>query len=90
MAIMAEQETTVTQLRNQETHIYTSNPVHLRRLRKDDRAREVAGGEDWGEFRVEPGKFDPTKGFKRAGKPMSDEQRAAAAERLRLARERTV
>lgn len=37
MTSLDEQETTVTQLRNQQTLIYTANPVHLRRLRADVR-----------------------------------------------------
>lgn len=44
MVAMEEQETTVTQLRNRETRIYTANAVHLRRRRNESRAREVDGG----------------------------------------------
>lgn len=88
MAQMVEQETTVTQIRNGETLIYTSNPVHLRALRKNPRAVERAGGEDWGQFTVAAGIFNPIKGFKRATKQLTDEQRSAMAERLQAARNR--
>ena len=83
MTSMECQETTVTQLRNSDTLIYTANPVHLRALRKNDRATEVKGGDDWGEFVIAAGSFDPLKGFKRAKIVMTDEQRAARAESFR-------
>lgn len=86
MAAMIEQETTVTQARNDETLIYTSNPVHLRALRKDERATETAGGDDWGQFTIPAGAFNPLKGFKRAKRILTDEQRAASALRLANAR----
>lgn len=38
------------------------------------------------EFVIPLSEFDPLKGFKRKGKPMSPEQRQAAAERLKNAR----
>lgn len=87
MATREEQETTVTFLRGTFTTVYTANPVHLRRLRKDPRATEVAGGEDWGQFTIPEELFDPLKGFKRSRAPMTEEQRKVAAERLRAARE---
>ncbi len=86
MTSLDEQETTVTQLRNQETLIYTANPVHLRRLRKESRAREVRGGDEWGEFIIANSDFDPLKGFKRKSTPMSDERKAELALRLETAR----
>lgn len=88
MATLDEQETTVTAVRNgSAVYVYTANPVHLRRLRKDDRATEVSGGDDWGNFTIPSSSFDPIKGFKRARRPLTDEQREAASERLRAARE---
>jgi hypothetical protein len=86
MASMQEQETVVSQLRNAETLIYTANPVHLRRLRKESRAIETRGGEDWAEFIVAPGLFDPVRGFKRTKVLLSDEERARRAARLQKAR----
>lgn len=87
MATRAEQETTVTAGRD-DAHVmvYTSNPVHLRRLRNDSRAVEVDGGEDWARFRIPSELFDPLKGFRRKGRVMSEEERKAAAARLAAAR----
>lgn len=89
MASLIEQETTVTQLRNGDTNIWTANPVHLRALRKrvtENRATETRTWEDAAEFTIPNAEFDPLKGFRRKGKPMSDEQRQAASERLKNAR----
>lgn len=89
MASLIEQETTVTQLRNGDTNIWTANPVHLRALRKrvtENRASETRTWEDAAEFTIPNAEFDPLKGFRRKGKPMSDEQRQAASERLKNAR----
>lgn len=87
MVALDEQETTVSGYRNDGVvHVYTSNLVHLRRLRKDARVAELAGGDDWGRFTIPSDLFDPLKGFKRAGRKLTDEQRAAAGERLRAAR----
>jgi hypothetical protein len=87
MASRIEQETTVTAIRAEGlVYIYTANPVHLRRLRKDDRATEVAGGDDWGRFTLPASAFDPLKGFKRKGRVMTEDEKAAAGERLAAAR----
>lgn len=91
MATMDEQETSVSQTRNSETLIWTANPVHMRALRKrvaEGRAVERKTWDDAAEFIIPLSEFDPLKGFKRKGKPMSPEQREAAAERLRNARSR--
>lgn len=84
-----EQETTVTQLRNGDTYVYTANPVHLRALRKkvtEGRAIERDGDETQGNFLIPLSEFDPLKGFKRRGTPMSPEQKEANAARLAQAR----
>ena len=89
MAIMDEQETSVSQPRNSDTLIWTANPVHLRALRKrvsEGRATERKTWPDAAEFLIPLSEFDPLKGFKRKGKPMTTEQRQAAAERLKNAR----
>lgn len=73
-----EQETTVTQIRNGDTLIYTANPVHLRALRKrvaEGRATERDGDDTYGNFVITNADFDPLKGFKRQAKPISDEER---------------
>lgn len=67
-------------------HIWTSNPVHVRRLRKDTRVSEVRGGDDWGLFTVPVENYDPMRGLK-SKRVMSPEQRAASGARLRAARE---
>lgn len=82
MASLAGQETVVSQLRNGETYIYTANPVHLRALRKNPRAVEQSGGDDWGNFIVAAGLFDPLKGFKRPKRTLTPEQRETAIARL--------
>lgn len=46
----------------------------------------IKGGDDWGEFVIAAGAFDPLKGFKAKRKPLSEEQKRAVAERLAAAR----
>ena len=84
MASLDEQETTITHIRSNKTIlIYTANAVHLRKLRKESRATEVNGGEDWAEFTVSASDFDPLTGFKRRTKPLTEQQRAERADRMR-------
>lgn len=87
MASREEQETVISWLRGDKARIYTAYPPHLRRLRAEDRAIELRGGEDWAEFEVEAGAFNPLTGFKRKTRPMTEEERQAASDRLRKARE---
>jgi hypothetical protein len=78
MATLEEQETTVTQLRNGDTNVYTANPVHLRALRKrveEGRGEERKTWEDAAEFIFPHSEFDPLKGFKTRRKPLTDEQK---------------
>lgn len=82
-----EQETTVTFGRNDDVvYIWTSNTVHLRKLRKDARVTEVLGDEDQAHFTVPAESYDIIKGLK-TKRTLTPEQRAAAGERLRKARE---
>jgi hypothetical protein len=84
---MEEQETTVCAGRSDdEVWIYTSNSVHLKKLRADSRVAEVRGGDDWGQFHVPSSVFDPLTGFKRQRRSMTEAERLAAAERLAVAR----
>lgn len=86
MATLEEQETTVTQLRNGDTSIYTANPVHLRALRKkvaEGRVVESRTWEDAATFTIPHSEFDPLKGFKRRSAPLTEEQREARAEAFR-------
>lgn len=87
MATLDEQETTVTYVRSDDVvRVYTANPAHLRRLRKDDRATEIDGGGDWGNFTIPTAMYDPMRGFKSRRKPLTPEQREQAAQRLTAAR----
>jgi hypothetical protein len=87
MSARAEQETTVTAGRDDDTvQVWTNNTVHLRRLRKDPRATEHKGDETSGHFTIPADMFDPLKGFRRARRQMTDDERAAASARLAAAR----
>lgn len=89
MASMMEQETTVTVNRADEwVHIWTNIPKDARRLEKDSRVvKDSANPEGIGGFyRVPVDQFNVVGGLKRRVKPMTEEQRAAAAERLRSMR----
>lgn len=83
---MHEQETTVTKIRADDfVYLFSNDPKHVRRLRAEERAEEIEGGEDWGRFKVAASDFDPLTGFRRRVN-LSDEQKDAA--RIRLARAR--
>lgn len=94
MASMEEQETTVTQVRNGDTSIYTANPVHIRALDKRVAEGKATVKRTWTiedrvearEYTVPAGTFDPIRGFKSSRKPLTDEQKAALAARLEHAR----
>ncbi len=92
MTARIEQETTVTAGRDEPfVFIWTNNPVHARRLEKDARVVKVSGSADdvGGQYKVPSDMFDPLKGFRRARREMTPEQREAAADRLRIARAAT-
>lgn len=87
-----EQETIINHARTDKTvSIYTTNPAHMRRIRKDGRftvTREhledgVIVGLD---ATILADQFNPLGGLKSRRKPMTDEQRAAASERMALMR----
>ena len=89
MATLEEQETTVTQLRNGDTNLYTANPGHLRALRKrveEGLGEECKAWEGAAEFIFPHAEFDPLKGFKSRRKPRTDEQK----EQRRVAFQRNV
>ena len=86
--IKEERETTVAVTDADDVvRIWTAQPPVLRRLRKHPKVTELEGGEDWGSFTVPSKEWNPVTGIKRASRPMTDEQKAAGAERLRRARE---
>lgn len=90
MILRSEQETTMTMMRDDSfAVIYTSNRVHVRRLRKyaaaEDFITEIRGGDDWAEFRIDSENFKPLLAIRRK-RAVSAAQRAAAREAgLRLA-----
>ncbi len=82
---LEEQETTVSVGKlDDEVQIWTSNPSDLRRLRKNPRVTEKAGGEDWGKFTVPKSAYDPMRGFKSQRKPLTEEQRQVLRERFAM------
>ena len=88
MTARAEQETTVSAGRDETlVYIWSNNPVHVRRLQKDGRVTQIDGDDMGGHFTIPREHFDPLRGFRRAKRVMTDEQREAAASRLRAARE---
>lgn len=84
----AEQETSVTySAADQQVHIWTCIKTDLNRLRKDDRFTEIEAGiyntgHEWAEFTIDRNQWNPIRGAKRKV-TMTDEQKAAAADRLR-------
>ncbi len=90
MTARVDMETTVAIGREDSVvRIYTSDTVHLRRLRKlvnsRDFVREVAGGDDWGQFEVDAESFRLFSAI-RAKRALSEADRAARVERLDAAR----
>ena len=86
MATREEQETTITfNAADKTVRIWSSYPPHVRKLRGENRAREVDGSptsqtEDiWGSFVVDASDYSVVS-FKRR---VSDEQREAMAARAR-------
>lgn len=90
MAIREEQETTVTGNRKEGVYyVWTADPVHIRKFDaavEDGRISVTKRGEDWAEFEVSAEFYDPARGLKQKRKPMSEERRAAVAERFAKAR----
>lgn len=83
-----EQETIINHARSDKTvSIFTTNPAHMRRIRKDDRftvTREhledgVIVGLD---ATIPADQFNPLGGVKRRRKPLTDSQRAELAARF--------
>ena len=87
MAIRAEQETTATWYRDDRTvKVWTTNPVHLRRLEKLSEkfsfVRKVDGRDDYGDFEVDVENFNLFSAI-RAKRAVTAAQRETAAERMR-------
>ncbi len=89
MTARDEMETTVAwPVVGGEAFVYSTVPKHVRRMERDERfTRRDGDGVSWGSYVVSSQDLDPLRGVKRRSKPMTDEQRDAARERLRAARE---
>lgn len=84
-----ERETTVTGNRTGGYYVWTNDPVHIRAFDKRVesgqavvRSRDAYSVDYW----INSELYDPLKGFKRAKPVLSDGERQARAERLRIAR----
>lgn len=66
--------------------IYTTVPAHIRKLKLEGRARLVKWDEESATFEVDAENFNVLGGFKRKS-TWTPEQKAAAAARLKKARE---
>ena len=87
MTARDEQETTVTAGRDETVvRIWSNHLPHVRKLRKDKRVTQISGDDTGGHFEVPTTDYDPLIGFRRKGRKLTDEQRAAAAARLATAR----
>lgn len=88
-----EHETIVTVSRTDDTvSIYSTDPRYIRKLRKDDRYTVARVHTEDGEVvavdaTIPQARFNALTGAKRRSRPMTPEQREAASERLRRARE---
>lgn len=87
----SEQETAIAYSAADDTvQIWTCIPADVRALRKDDRFTETKSGTyndgtDWAQFEIPRKRWSTPRGA-RTTRAMTDEQRAAAADRLRNAR----
>lgn len=89
---LEEQETIINHARTDKTvGIYTTNPAHMRRIHRDDRFTVTREHREDGvivglDATIPADQFNPLGGLKSRRKPMTDEQRAAASERMALMR----
>lgn len=84
-----EQETTVTVGRNDSyVSVWTNDPTVVTILQKRQSVVKLTdnSGDIGGHYRIPRAEFHPLKGFKRKSKPLTPEQREAAAARLAVAR----
>lgn len=85
---LEEQETIINHARTDKTvSIYTTNPAHMRRIRKDDRftvTREhIEDGNIVGlDATIPADQFNPLGGVRRRVKPLTDTQRVELAARF--------
>ena len=86
-----ERETTVTVTdADPNVLIWSARRKDITRLRKHPKAVETGSGfidgTEWASFTVPSDQWNPASGIKRASRPMTEEQKAAGAERLRKMR----
>lgn len=93
MALTApERETVITSSDGDDyVEFWTTQRKVITRLRRNERVEIVDEGtyegSEWVHARILASLWSPTSGVKRKSKPMTEEQRQAAGERLRKARE---
>ena len=85
-----ERETTITTSDADElVRVWTAQRKHITRLRKDSAFTQVRTGfhgtTEWAEFTIPADRWSPA-GVRRKRPPLTEEQRQAAADRLRKAR----
>lgn len=87
MATRDEMETTVVyDHAAQKYRVWSSYRPHISKFLGDERVRVLGQGNDWAEFEIPAEVYDVRNGFKRRMN-LSDEQREAAAARLKSYRE---
>lgn len=85
MTATNEQETTLTAVRNDPwVYVWTNDLRMVRRLAKRgyEPLETPKEGEWGGHYKLPSADFDPLSGFKRKSRPLTDDERSAAAERL--------
>ncbi|WP_029090077.1 hypothetical protein [Brevibacterium album] len=94
MSLSAPERETVVSVSDadERVRIWTAQRRHINKLRKSPKAVEVASGQhdgsEWAAFEVDADQWSPASGIRRT-RNLTDEQRAAARERLARAREKT-
>lgn len=84
----AERETVIT-VSDADTrvHIWSAQRTAIRRMRRHPRFTEVKSGttdgSEFAEFTIPASEWNPATGAKRATAPLTDAQRAEAADRMR-------
>lgn len=92
MASAEERETTVTVTDADDyVMVWSNRRKDITKLRRNALVTIVSegvhDGTAWVEARIPADKWNPVTGIKRSRRPLTEEQRVAAAERLRAARE---
>lgn len=91
--VPAERETVILSNDHDPTvRIWTAQRKYISRLRKNAKVIEIRTGyygtTEWAEFEIPKDEWNPVSGVKRNARKMTEEQKKAATERLRKAREK--